>query len=119
MRWCNNPAIQGFIAKHICISGIAKEGLKVISALGPMSMMTFDKVTIWQEFLKQSHTHHLFVSNNFNFKAVDCAILHVDCMMKVAKIFPIQITLSSRERDSDHIFYMKTWVEWAQPETTR
>jgi hypothetical protein len=111
----NNPVVQGFMAEHICLSQIAAEGLTVVDTrLTKMDHAMFNVQPNWQNLLSSDHTHCLYVPTNFNFPAVDGAILFLDHRQKIAHLFLLQITLSLRHRDSDATFYTQMWRNWTK-----
>jgi len=111
----NNPVMQGFMAEHICLSRIAAEGLKVVDQrLTKMDHAVFQVLPRWQDLLSSDHTCCLYVPTSFNFPAVDGAILLLDHKKKIAHLFPLQITLSLRHRDSDATFYAQKWRSWTK-----
>jgi hypothetical protein len=111
----SNPVVQGFLAEHVCLSHIAANGLEVIDRrLRKMEHAVFHQQPNWQSFLSSTHTHRLYVPIDFNFRAVDGAILLLDRKRKLAYLFLIQITLSLRHRKSDETFYREMWRDWTK-----
>lgn len=116
VRMSTNPVVQGFLAEQICLSSIAKAGLTVVDeSLGRMETATFETVPEWQPFLNSGHSRCLFLPTAYNFKAVDGVILLLNRTNSTAHMFPIQITLSVRHRDSDDVFYTRMWWNWVRP----
>jgi hypothetical protein len=113
VRASSNPVVQGFVAEDICLAAIGKDGLMIVNRdLGPMSRATFAVKPQWDLCLRTEHTRYLFAPSTYNFRAVDGVILLLDRAKHLAHIYPIQITLSMRQRDSDEVFYGAMWPEW-------
>ncbi|KAF8228860.1 hypothetical protein L208DRAFT_1402992 [Tricholoma matsutake] len=109
----SNPVVQGFLVENVCLSRIAADGLRVIDErLGKMGHSVFHHQPIWQNLLSSDHTHRLYVPTDFNFQAVDGAILLLDRVKKIAYLFLLQITLSLRHKDSEETFYTEMWRKW-------
>lgn len=107
-----NPVVQGYLAEHICLCSIANNGLPAVdSNLRPLLHHTsFDSQPNWN--LGQMTT--LYIPTAYNFKAVD-GVLFVHPTEKQAHMYPIQITISSRRKDSDEDFYQSMWLAWVEP----
>jgi hypothetical protein len=116
VRKCRNPVVQGFLSEQICLSAIATHGLTAFDPeLGPMNTTIFEREPVWDCLLQSGETHGLFIPQPFSFKAIDGAILQVDHRKKVIYLYPIQITLSTKERDSAEVFYNDISKDWIWP----
>jgi hypothetical protein len=116
VKKCKNPVVQGFLSEQICLSAIGRHGLKALDpSLGPMYTTIFEGVPVWDAFLQTGENSRLFLPKPFNFKAIDGVILQVDHKKKSALLYPIQITLSLKERDSVNVFYKDMWGDWIEP----
>jgi hypothetical protein len=101
------------LAEKICLDAIAQFGLKAVDGdLTSMATATFDDVPDWTDLLNSTHTCRLFLPTAYNYRAIDGAILFVDRNAKRAHLYPLQVTLSMRDRDSDEDFYTNKWWEW-------
>ena len=110
-----NPLVQGFLAKHICLSHIVSNGLGIVSpSLGQMSHAPFTIKPNWDHQLSSGHPVCLYVPTAYNFKAVDAIILHVDYNTKKVNMYLIQITLSIWHKPSDKDFYGEMWERWVE-----
>jgi hypothetical protein len=112
-----NPIVRGFLAKQICLSNIAVNGLRAVHRkLGKMSTASFQDNPAFEEFLSSNHTSCLYIPTAFNFKAVDGVVLLLERgSKKKATMFPIQFTLSQNHPRSDKKFYEELWSTWIQP----
>lgn len=104
----SNPVVQGFLVENVCLSRIAADGLRVIDERHSV----FHHQPNWQNLLSSDHTHRLYIPTDFNFQAVDGAILLLDRAKKIAYLFLLQITLSLRHKDSEETFYTEMWRKW-------
>jgi hypothetical protein len=101
-----NPVVQGFVAEDICLAAIGKDGLSSIhDQLRQISTAIFEVKPDWNICIHSEHICYLYIPSTYNFKAVDGVILLLDRYHMTAHMFPIQITLSLRERDSDEVFF--------------
>jgi hypothetical protein len=115
-RSSGNPVIQGFLAEHICLSRIISNGLLAVNKnLTRMSHSSFQEAPSWDQQFSSTHTVRLYIPTIFNFRAVDAVILLVDYDAKTAHMYPIQITLSMRHKDSEEDFYTGIWWKWVAP----
>jgi hypothetical protein len=111
-----NPVVQGFLAEHICLNRIQIRGLQVVHPdLGRMDQASFKTQPDWRNLLWSNKSLCLYVPTDYNFRAVDGVILLLDHKAKIAHLFPLQITLSMRHKESDKDFYSEMWFPWIQP----
>jgi hypothetical protein len=102
------------VAEDICLAAIGKDGLSSIhDQLHQMSTAIFEVKPDWDICIHSEHIRYLYIPSTYNLKAVDGVILLLDRYHMTAHMFPIQITLSLRERDSDEVFYTTMWHDWA------
>ena len=114
-RSSENPVVQGFLAEHICLNHILTHGLQVVDErLGRMDQASFETLPNWDYMLWSDKELCLYVPTNYNFRAVDGAILLLDHSAKSAHLFLLQITLSMRHKESDKDFYSNMWFEWVE-----
>jgi hypothetical protein len=112
----DDPVVQGFLAKQICLSYIATNGLMAVDPkLGRMSTGSFGTQPAFSEFLLTDHTIRLYIPTTYNFLTVDGVILLLDRASKQATMFSIQFTLSQNHKQSDVEFHTRLWSTWVEP----
>ncbi|KAF8234815.1 hypothetical protein L208DRAFT_1393487 [Tricholoma matsutake] len=111
-----NPVVRGFLAKQICLSYIAANGLMAVDPkLGRMSTESFKTQPAFTQLLSTDHTIRLYVPIAYDFMAVDGVILLLDRASKKATMFSIQFTLSLNHKQSDEEFHTRLWSTWIEP----
>jgi hypothetical protein len=86
----------------------------VDARLGQMDQASFETQPNWDHMLRSNKKLCLYVPINYNFRAVDGAVLLLDHSAKKAHLFLLQITLSIRHKDSEADFYSSMWFSWVQ-----
>ena len=115
VRESKNPVVQGFVSEDICLAAVGKGGLSSFDErLHQMSTATFASKPDWAVCIHSAHIRYLYIPATYNFKAVDGVVLLLDRSKMIAHMFPIQITLSMRQRDSDEVFYTTMWDDWVR-----
>jgi len=110
----SNPTVRGYLAEQICLSRIARHGLsRVGSKLGDtMGVEYFEQTPNWTTFFRSGDTLRLYLPKAFNFPDIDAAILQRDLQQNTVHLYPIQITLATKHKDSASLFYQHTWGIW-------
>jgi hypothetical protein len=99
----NNPSVIGFIVEQIVISTIASYGLKIGAHVIPPTKVTMFEGNIPE--LSPNTAYTLYVSLDFNFKAIDSLFVALDHKTKVASVTGIQITIAKNHKDSEAQFF--------------
>lgn len=111
-----NPIVKGYLAEHICLCSILQNGLSAVSStLTRLDNSSFEAQPNWNNLVSTDKTRCLYILTAFNFRAVDGVILHVNHKSKSAHMYPIQITISNRFKNSDEDFYRSLWPTWVKP----
>jgi hypothetical protein len=109
-RIAGNRAMQGIIAEKIILHGIYSNGLRSVnSQLDKMGRRFFDDTPDWSSNISRT----LYVPTSSSFEAIDGIILMQ--AGEDAHLFPIQITIIPRHKDSESTFFAKRWGEWVKP----
>jgi len=112
----SDPVVQGFLAEQVCLSSIATTGLMAVHPkLGRMSHAFFETHPNFTQFLATDHETCIYFPTSYDFRAVDAVILFLDRSSKQAIIFPIQFTLTPRDKPSDKDFHTMFWSGWIEP----
>jgi hypothetical protein len=80
-----------------------------------MSHSSFQEEPSWDQQFSSTHNVRLYIPTAYNFRAVDAVILLVDYTARTAHMYPIQIALSMRHKDSEQAFYTGMWWKWVAP----
>jgi hypothetical protein len=106
-----NPSVLGFLVEQTCLSSIAQKGLHV-NGLGFNNMPTKVFERSYPDY-DLSLDLRLYIPFAYNFKAIDGLILSLDADQKIAKLVPIQVTISKNHSDSSGAFFTH-WKDWTK-----
>ena len=111
-----NPTVRGYLAEQVCLATIARKGLSKVShdLGGPMRVEYFTGIPFWANFIQSGDTVRLYLPKAFNYPAIDAAILLLDRTRKKVWLFPIQVTLAQKHKDSETLFYQTKWGAWTR-----
>lgn len=112
-----NPAIRDYLVEQICLTTIACDGLGAVSVdLGkPMKVEYIEVTPAWTTFSQSGESLRLYLALTFNYPAIDAAILQLNRTNMTAHLFPIQVALAKRPKESEANFYRNQWPTWTKP----
>ncbi|KAK2799175.1 hypothetical protein FQN50_008564 [Emmonsiellopsis sp. PD_5] len=111
-HFINNLPVIGFFLESVVLESIASQGLQGLGLRGPMKQIVFRACPTYN--LESSLS--LYIPRDYNHPAIDALVLHYQKTgddEPVAHLYPIQITIANRHKDSEEELFSK-WDNWTR-----